>query len=178
MYGCGNNYSPKPRGYFRIELPEKKYQNYKTDAPYTFDYPVYAKILPNKSADAGPYWLDIAYPQFNGRLHLSYQTINSEKEFNQLIEDARTFAFKHTIKATAIDEARIHYPERKVYGMYYNIDGNAASSAQFFLTDSSKNYIRVALYFNEKPQIDSIKPVLDFIKKDIDMMIRTFRWKK
>jgi len=174
---CGTEYSPKPRAYFRIELPEKKYQSYSGDCPYNFDFPVYALVQPDSSRDVKPCWLDVNYPQFNGRIHLSYQPISSTAEFNQLTEDARTFAFKHTVKATAIDEAIISYPKEKVYGIYYSIDGNTASSVQFFLTDSTKNYLRGALYFNEQPRLDSIQPVLDFIKKDIDHMIKTFKWK-
>lgn len=178
IISCGNDYSPKPRGFFRIEFPEKKYQTYQSDCPYTFDYPVYAQIAADTRADAKPCWIDVVYPQFNGRLHLSYQAIESQKQFFQLTEDARSFAFKHTVKATAIDEARIAYRDKKVYGIYYSIDGNTASSVQFFLTDSNKNYLRGALYFNEQPKIDSIKPALDFIKKDLDVMIKSFRWKK
>jgi len=175
---CNNDYSPKPRGYFRIEFPAKAYIKYDSICPYTFDYPVYTRISPDSAKDAKPCWMDVIYPQFNGTIHLSYQPITSKKIFDELVEDARTFAFKHTVKATAIDEALISYPDHKVYGTYYSIAGNTASSIQFFLTDSSKNYLRGALYFNEQPRIDSIQPVLDFVKKDIDVMIRSFRWKK
>lgn len=178
LSSCGNDYSPKPRGYFKIDLPEKKYQTYTGECPYSFDFPVYAQVQPDSSRGAKPCWINVNYPQFNGRIHLSYQSITSEKQFNQLIEDARTFAFKHTVKATAIDEGMISYPEKKVYGIYYSIEGNTASSVQFFLTDSTKHYLRGALYFNEQPRLDSIQPVLNFIKKDIDLMIRSFKWKK
>ena len=174
---CGNDYSPKPRGYFKIDLPDKKYQIYQSNCPYTFDYPVYANVVTDSSRNAKPCWKDVDYPTFNGRIHLSYQPISSKAEFNKLVEDAHTFVFKHTVKATAIDESVISIPEKKVYGIYYTIDGNAASPVQFFLTDSSKNYLRGALYFNEQPHLDSIQPVLDFVKKDIDVMIRSFRWK-
>ncbi len=176
LSSCRGDYSPKPRGYFKIDLPEKQYQTFSSECPYSFDYPVYASVLPDTKSDAMPCWLDVSYPQFNGKIHLSYQPVHSPQQFNQLIEDARTFAFKHTVKATAIDEGIISYPEKKVYGIYYSIDGNTASSVQFFLTDSTKNYIRGALYFNEQPRLDSIQPVLDFIKKDIDVMIKSFKW--
>jgi gliding motility-associated lipoprotein GldD len=175
---CGSDYSPKPRAYFKIDLPEKKYQNYSSNCPFSFEFPVYASVIPDKKKDAKPCWMDIYYPQFNGRVHLSYQTFSTRKQFDSLVEDARTFAFKHTVKATAIDEAMISYPEKSVYGIYYSIDGNTASSVQFFLTDSTNNYLRGALYFNEQPRLDSIQPVLDFIKKDIDHMIKTFKWQK
>ena len=117
------------------------------------------------------------FPQLNGTLHLSYEAINSEKIFDELIEDAHKLAFKHTVKATGIDEGIISYPDRKVYGLYYTIDGNAASAVNFYLTDSTHHYLRGALYFNSAPQFDSIQPVLNFVKKDVDMMIKTLRWK-
>ena len=176
---CNGNhdYSPKPRGYYRIVFPKKEYQEYDAGCPFTFMYPKYAVIEPDKSADAKPCWLNMQFPQFNGTLHLSYKPITSKKEYDELIEDSRTFAFKHTVKATSIDQGLIRIPERNLYGIYYTIDGNAASSAQFFLTDSVHNYIRGALYFNTEPRLDSIQPVLDFVKKDVNMMIKTFKWK-
>lgn len=176
---CGGNadFSPKPRGYYRIVFPKKEYQAYNEGCPFTFDYPKYSKVEPDRSAKAKPCWQNIEFPQFNATLHLSYETIKSEKEFNELVEDAHKLSFKHTVKATSIDEGVIAYPDRKVYGIYYTIDGNAASSAQFFLTDSTKHYLRGALYFNSEPRLDSIQPVLNFIKKDVDVMIKSFKWK-
>ncbi|MGI4020732.1 MAG: gliding motility lipoprotein GldD [Janthinobacterium lividum] len=178
LFSCHNaEYTPKPRGFFRIVFPEKKYQSYTGGCPFVFSYPVYANVEPDKNRNAKPCWFNLAYPAFKGTLHLSYMPVTSKKEFNELIEDAHTFAFKHTVKATAIDEGMIAYPNRKMYGIYYRIDGNAASAVQFYLTDSTKNYLRGALYFDELPRQDSIKPVLNFIKKDIDVMIKTLRWK-
>jgi len=176
---CSGNhdYSPKPRGYFRIVFPKKEYQNYNESCPFTFVYPRYAYIEPDRHPDAKPCWLNMQFPQFRGTLHLSYEHIHSKKEFNELIEDAHKLSFKHTVKATSIDEGLIRYPDRRVYGIYYTIDGNAASSIQFFLTDSTRNYIRGALYFNTEPRLDSIQPVLTFVKKDVDLMIKSFRWK-
>lgn len=172
---CGNDYAPKPRGYFRIKFPEKVYQKYKS-VSYSFDYPVYARVLQDSSRDAKPGWLNVSFPQYNGSIHLTFHQITSKEVFHQLIEATRELAFKHTVKATAIDEGLIFYPDKKVYGTYYSIDGNTASAAQFFLTDSTKNYLRGALYFDEQPRLDSIKPVLDFVKIDIDRMIKSFEW--
>lgn len=173
----GNDFSPKPRGYFRIEFPKKEYQAYNEGCPFTFDYPKYGRIEPDKSPGAKPCWQNIQFPQFNATLHLSYQPVTSKQEFNQLVEDAHKLSFKHTVKATSIDEGVIHYADRKVYGIYYTIDGNAASSAQFFLTDSTKHYLRGALYFNSEPRLDSIQPVLTFIKKDVDVLIKSLKWR-
>lgn len=174
----GPNYSPKPNGYFRIEFPEKEYQVFNDNSNFQFEYPKYAKMYADSSRDATKDWYNLAFPQFNARLHISYTPIKSIQEFNQLTEDSRKLAFKHTIKATGIDEGLIKNPENKVYGIYYTIAGNTASSLQFHLTDSNKNYLRAALYFNEKPRQDSIQPVIDFLREDIDKMIRSLKWKK
>lgn len=182
---CSGNhdYSPKPRGYYRIVFPEKEYRPYTGTAPFSFLYPKYAVIDTDSTSRKSARLinmkslLNMNFPQFNGTLHLSYESIASKKVFHELIEDAHAFAFKHTIKATSIDQGIIRYPEHKVYGIYYTIEGNAASSLQFYLTDSTKNYLRGALYFNNEPRLDSIQPVLTFVKKDIDLMIKSFRWK-
>jgi gliding motility-associated lipoprotein GldD len=185
---CHNNhdYAPKPRGYYRIIFPPKAYQQFTGPYPFTFIYPKYAVIEKDTNSIPGKnnkklinmkYLLNMQFPQFNGTLHLSYESITSKKVFDELTEDARNFAFKHTVKATSIDQGIIHNADRKIYGIYYTIDGNAASSVQFYLTDSTKNYMRGALYFNTPPRFDSIQPLLKFVKKDIDTMIKTFRWK-
>ena len=170
------DYAPKPRGYFKIDFPKKQYTSFTNITPYSFDYPNYAKMYLDSTERGRPNWYNLTYPQFNARIHLSYYPINSETDFNELVEDSRKLAFKHTVKATGIDEGTINIPENKVYGIYYTIAGNTASSTQFLLTDSTKNFLRGALYFNEKPQADSIQPVVDFIKKDIDRLIKTLKW--
>ena len=179
LFSCnsGDVPTPKPRGYFRIEFPEKQYQAFNHNLPYRFEFPVYGKMYPDSSKSAREAWYNLAFPQFNARLHISYYDISAEKEFNQLTEDSRKLAFKHTVKATGIDEALIRNPSENVYGIYYTISGNTASSLQFFLTDSSKHFLRGALYFNEQPKQDSIQPVLQFLKTDMDHMIKTFQWK-
>ena len=172
-----HDYSPKPKAYYRIEFPKKAYQPILAPVPFSFDYPKYATLEKDISRDAQKNWYNLHFKQFNGYLHLTYYDVSGKEEYENMVEDARKLAFKHTIKASAIDQKVIYYPDRKVYGIYYAIEGNTASSVQFFLTDSTKHYFRGALYFNERPQYDSIAPVISFIKKDIDTLISTFRWK-
>lgn len=175
---CSNeDYSPKPRGFFRISLPEKTYETPATGCPYSFEIPGYALLVDDKSNNTEPCWKNVDFPQFNARLHISYFAIGPTAPFDMLTEDARTFVFKHTAKATAIDQQQIADPERKIYGLRYEIGGNTASNVQFYLSDSTRHYLRGALYFNERPNMDSIRPVLDFIKEDIDHIIRTIHWK-
>lgn len=180
LQACSQNseYAPKPRGYFRLEFPKKEYQLFDSNPYYSFEYPRYAKMYLDSADGNRPNWYNLTFPAFNARLHISYYPITSQKKFNELVEDSRKLAFKHTVKATGIDEGLIEAKAHNVYGVFYTIDGNTASSTQFFLTDSTKNFLRAALYFNEKPQPDSIQPVVDFIKTDIDKMIKTMHWKK
>lgn len=178
IIGCNNaDYSPKPRGFHRIELPEKEYQVSTTGCPFQFEVPEYAVLGKDDSDESQDCWLNMDFPKFNARLHISYFDINPNATFEELTEDARTFAFKHTAKATAIDQIVIKRDKQQVYGLKYYIKGNTASNIQFFVSDSTKHYLRAALYFNEKPHLDSIQPVLDFIRADIDHMIDSFEWK-
>lgn len=176
LISCQGDYSPKPRGYYRIVFPERHYVNYTNNCGFSFDVPSYAEVVADSSADAQACWKNIVYKGLNGRLHLSYYPITSQKMFGELIEDSRRLVFKHTVKADGINESRIDNPKTHVHGLYYDIEGNAASSIQFFLTDSNKNFLRGALYFYAPPQADSIKPVLDFVRKDVERMLKTFRW--
>ncbi len=171
------DYTPKPTGYNRIEFPQKKYHAFISQSPYTFDFPAYAKMYVDSTDRQKPDWYNLTFPQFNARLHISYYHIASKQEFDNLMEDSRKLAFKHTVKATGIDEGIINIPENNVYGVFYTIEGNTASAAQFYLTDSSKHYLRGALYFNEAPKIDSVLPVINFLRRDLDKMIKTFKWK-
>jgi gliding motility-associated lipoprotein GldD len=175
--GCDNDYYPKPRGYFRIDLPEKSYVVFDTTFPYSFEFPVYAKIIPDTDPHAEPYWINIWFPQFKGTLHLSYKKINGN--LTNYLEDTRTMVMKHIPKASSIDDKAYENPRKKVYGLTYTISGVAAASPyQFYLTDSTTNFIRGALYFNTTPNNDSLAPVIDFLKEDINHLIETFEWKE
>lgn len=167
--------APKPRSYFRLSFPEKKYVSYDSVCPFTFEIPVYSHIDRDKNYGAEPCWLNLNFPTFNGTLHLSYKAVNGN--IKEYLEDTYALASKHQIKASGIEEQLISKDSNQVYGLLYEIKGNAASSIQFFLTDSTRHFIRGALYFNAVPNTDSIAPVLEFIKKDIYQMIATFKWK-
>jgi gliding motility-associated lipoprotein GldD len=179
LSSCGGSddetIAPKPRAYFRLNFPEKKYVVYDSICPFTFERPTYSQMDRDRNVDAEPCWLNVNFPSFNGTLHLSYKAVNNN--IQQYLEDTYTLASKHQIKASGIEERLIRRDSSHVYGLIYEIEGNAASAMQFYLTDSTKHFIRGALYFNEVPNIDSIAPVLAFIKKDIFHMINTFEWK-
>ncbi len=168
--------TPKPRGYFRIDLPEKNYVLLDSSFPYRFEYPVYASLSPDLHAPGEKYWLNINFLPFKATLHLSYKKVDGD--LMTYLEDAHTLVTKHMPKADAIYDSLIVDRQRNVFGLAYKIEGSgAASPYQFFLTDSASHFLRGALYFNVIPNNDSLKPVIDFIQKDIEHLIGTLQWK-
>lgn len=142
--------------------------------PYRFEIPVYSKIVADDDRLAEPYWVNLKIPQHKAVVHLSYKKVGNN--LLKLTEDARTLAYKHSIKADAIDERVFINTEKKVYGTIYLIDGNSASPLQFFLTDSTTHFLRGALYISEVPNIDSIRPVIQFLTPDVIHLIETTEW--
>ena len=178
---CSDQFIPKPKGYFRIEFPEKTYQDFQnTLCPFKFEYPLYANLEADEkyreSVEDKLCWFNIEFPDFEGKIHLSYKEINAGHTLVELIEDAHTLTFKHTVKASSIDESTIT-TSNDVYGLVYEVGGNAASAIQFFLTDSTRHFLRGSLYFNSTPNADSVAPVVEFVKQDIIHLINTLRWK-
>jgi gliding motility-associated lipoprotein GldD len=174
LSGCKEKYTPKPRGYFRINFPEKKYQFFDNGFPYSFEYPIYSKLVPDTIKNAEPFWLDIVIPGNNAKVHLSYKRV--QNNLSQLTEDSRELAYKHSIKATSIEENIFINQGNNVYGTVYYIKGNAASPMQFYLTDSTKHFLRGSVYISEIPNYDSLLPVISFIEADITRLIETLHW--
>ena len=173
---CGEESTPKPRGYFRIDIPEHSFIRYDNAKPFSFDYADYA-IVKNSNNAQHPNWLYLDYPNFNARIYLSYNRIDSN--FNQMIDDAHELAFKHISVANDIQQKIIMYPENNVYGLFYIIKGaKVASPINFYITDSTTHFMRGALYFNSKPQNDSLSPVIKGIRKDLWHMVESFEWKE
>lgn len=177
IVACGDTPIPKPRGYFRILMPQKSYVAFDSTFPYSFEYPGYAYITPDPYAPEEPFWININYPDFRGQLHISYKVVNDTNLMDYL-EDSRKFVLKHMPKASAINDSLIYDMDRNLYGLFYEIRGvGAASPFQFFVTDSINHFVRGALYFNIKPNNDSLSPVIDYLKKDIEHLLQTFHWK-
>jgi gliding motility-associated lipoprotein GldD len=177
VFSCHDaNYSPKPRGYFRIDFPKKEYKLYEGgNCPFKFEYPEYASVDIDSDRDAQPCWLNVQFRSLNGTLHLSYKEI--KENLYKYTEDSRSLTDRHMLKASAIDETPIKNISKHLYGLKYNIEGNTASAVQFYITDSVHHFLRGSLYFNLPPQIDSLEPVIRFVESDIDHLINTFSWK-
>jgi gliding motility-associated lipoprotein GldD len=178
---CNSEYTYKRRGYFKIEFPSKKYEKFdQSGYPYTFEYPIYAKVVKDttffEAKPENPWWINIDFPQFSGRVHISYKEIGKNK-LDSLINDAFQLSYKqHTYKASAIEDSAFVTPN-KIGGMYFRLAGNTATANQFFLTDSVKHFLRGALYFLATPNEDSISIVNNFLKQDLEHLINTLQWK-
>ena len=171
-----DNYLPKPRGYFRIDLPERSYSRVDTIERYSFECPDYAFLTYDRYSPHEKNWVNIEMPQFKGSIHLTHKPVNGN--LGNYLEDVHTMLTKHLQKANGIRDSLIVNYEHQVYGLFIEMDGKGvATPMQFYLTDSTKNFVRGALYFNFLPNNDSMQPVINFIREDIDHMINTFEWK-
>lgn len=176
LTSCDDTYVPKPRGYFRIDLPEHTYRLCDTIEKYQFEFPEYAFVTHDVNSPNEKNWINIEFPSFKGSLHISHKEVKGN--LNEYLEDAHTMLTKHLPKANAIRDSLIIDSAREVYGIIYSIEGKGvASPVQFYLTDSTTNYIRGALYFNMYPNNDSLAPVISFLRKDILQFINTLDWK-
>ena len=169
-------YQPKPKGYFRIDLPEKEYVSLDSRKYYSFEHPVYSKITPDYLSPEEKEWVNVEFPSFKGTIHISYKNVDNNIE--KYLEDSYYMMTKHISRAMGIRDSVVANPERKVYGLVYFLEGEGvASPLQFYLTDSVNHFLRGSLYFNVKTNNDSLAPVIDFITDDIRHLIETVKWK-
>ncbi len=179
--GCREVTVPKPRGYFRIDLPEKKYVAFndstaKFGLPLVFEYPAYGVVSMSNDNSSEPGWFNIEFPSYKAKIYLTYKDVKGD--LSDLIEQTYILNVKnHISKADAIDEQDINNPGSKVYGILYDLKGNTATSVQFYVTDSIKHYLRGSLYFASEPNADSLAPVIEFFRVDIIHLIETLKWK-
>lgn len=181
LLSCNSDYTPKPRGYFKIDFPEKQYQSFNQRGyPYSFEYPVYAKVVRDSSffgdSTENPWWINVEFPRFNGRIYISYKEIGKNK-FDKLINDSYKLTNKNTVKAYSIDDSLITNPNN-VHGIFFKVGGDVATANQFLLTDTAKHFLRGALYFDATPNEDSLGIVNQFLTEDVRHLINTFRWKQ
>ncbi|MEO7446495.1 MAG: hypothetical protein ABIT96_03075, partial [Ferruginibacter sp.] len=184
---------------FNIALPEHAYRSFDTAGfPYKFEYPTYARIVRDSTYfdqnPENPYWINVDFPQFQAKIFLSYKKIGGQalykikqangsysdslgiNVFDRMVNDAFNLTNKNEAMASSINDSLFHTP-LGLTGIYFKVGGNAATARQFFLSDTTKNFLRGALYFDTTPNADSLRPVQDFLQQDIQHLINTFQWK-
>jgi len=199
LLSCNSTYVSKKRGYFKIDFPARQYVKFNRPGfPYSFEYPAYAAITQDSTyfdeTPENPYWININFPQFNGEIFLSYKVIGGKtiykvktatgsyrdslgtNVYDKLVNDAFSLTNKNNVVSSSIKDSLIE-TENGVSGIFFKVGGNAATAKQFFLTDTTKNFIRGALYFDVTPNVDSLRIVQDFLQTDMEHLINTFQWK-
>jgi gliding motility-associated lipoprotein GldD len=181
-FSCKDVTVPKPKGYFRIDLPEKRYiiskqiSSKKTGIPFYFEYPAYGNLSYQEETGSQPGWFNIEFPAFKAKIYFTYKDVISN--LDSLMEQNYKLNIKnHIAKADAINEKVFSNKENNVYGILYDLKGNTASAVQFYVTDSVNHFLRGSLYFAAEPDADSLAPVIDFFREDIIHMIETLKWK-
>jgi gliding motility-associated lipoprotein GldD len=176
LVSCSKTSIPRPYGYFRVDLPQHAYRTIDTlNLPYRFDLPKTARIISRKTNNE-MFWIDIYYPRLNASIYCSYKPVKGN--LIDLLEDTRKIVYKHSVRADGIGEKVYDHPEKNVHGILYDLKGNTASSVQFILTDSTRNFFRGALYFNNVPNKDSIAPMANYIREDVIRIMESFEWKR
>ena len=169
LISCGDDYTPKPRAFLKIDFPKKENIEIKVECPFVFEKPIYS-VLEKKQQEC---FYNLNFPNQNGVLHITYLPLNDN--LLEHTEESRRLAYKHNVMADAIIEQVYINDEEKVYGMLYDYDGVTATSTQFYLTDSINHFFRGSLYFNTEIS-DSLLPVNNFLKQDVKHIIESFRW--
>lgn len=172
LVSCGKDPVPKPSGELRLEYPAPKYQQFSSDCNYTFEYSSFAKIDPSNKK---PCWFYLNYPQMKAKVFITYFPLNNDLPLH--IKESEKMVYEHTVKASSIDTKSFTYPEKKVFGNFYELKGQTASNLQFYATDSTRHFVSAYLYFNSRPKPDSLGPAVDYVKKDLQHLIDTFEWK-
>ncbi len=180
LFSCNSTYTPKPKGYFKIDFPEKKYQVFdQAGYPYSFEYPVYATVVKDSTffgeATENPWWINVDFPQFHGRIYISYKD-PQKYNIDTLIKQTFNLTGKHTSKAYSIEDTLLATPNG-VHGVFFTVGGDVATANQFMLTDTTKHFLRGALYFDATPNTDSLGIVNRFLLEDMKHLINTFKWR-
>ncbi len=171
VFSCNTINQPKPKGYLALNYPESDYNEILNKKfPFSFEYNNIAKV---DEISNGSY--KVSYPDMKATIYLNYYKVN--ENLNSLLNDAYKLPYKHIVKAIEIPERIFINKNEKVYGALFSVIGNAASQFQFFLTDSSSNFLVGSLYFYSKPNYDSLYPAIKYIEKDISHLFKTLKWK-
>lgn len=176
LMACQPDYLPKPLGYNRLVLPEHEYQSLPDTLPYSFEYSRHATLLADTSRIRENFWVEIYYPGIKSNIHITYKVIQSQKLLKEFMDDSYTLTSKHQIKAYAINEVITKTPSGKT-AVIAELEGEVPSQFQFTITDSTRNFMRGALYFNTQVANDSLAPAIEYMKRDIMQIINTLEWK-
>ena len=174
LFSCGEEVLPKPQGMLRLSYPTPAYEEASINCFYTFEKNNIAKF--QKAKIYKKCWYNMYYPKLKGTIYISYYAINND--LDSLLRNSQNLTQEHFIKADAIQPKDFEYPEKDVYGRIYEVTGNAASSCQFYITDNTKHFVSGSVYFEVKPNYDSILPAAKYLQNDVIHFMESIQWKE
>ena len=174
---CESNWLPKPPGYNRIELPRHEYQRLEQGYPYQLDFSTHSRVEADSFNLGEKEWINLNYKEFGAKVHLTYKKIDQSTDFKTLSNDAFNLTAKHQIKAYGIEEAILLTPNGYV-AVVAELSGEVPTQFQFFVTDSTSNFLRGAVYFNSALKNDSLAPIIEYIKLDMAHLINSVNFEK
>lgn len=174
LTACGDDPVPKPRGWFRIDLPEVRHAYWEDERTFGAELPAHARMVHRKQEGRSA-WYDLRFPRQRATVHLTWSRVDGD--IQELIEDAHIFKGKHEARASRITRERILRPDARVFGTVFDVDGDVASPVVFYLTDSTRNFLYGALYYNTRPNADSLAPVTQRMREDIRHLAGTVVWR-
>lgn len=179
LSSCKEDAVPKPQAQLRLSYPEAVYKTTRSKLPFQFDLNTFSDSLQITTLrnDSTSYGVNIVYPKLKGTIYLTYKPISNDSILRRYFIDAQNFTQEHTKIADEIAEQPYENKNRSVYGMFYEVGGNAASQSQFYVTDSTTHFLTGSLYFYAKPNYDSILPAAHYLKKDIKKIMESITWK-
>lgn len=171
LVACKKETTVKPAALLRLEYPVASYieTDFKSCA-YKFEVNSNTKLVEKDRCG-----VNIDYTSMNATIYLTYQKVNNN--IDSLLKDAQKLTYDHSIKAQSIIEQMRVDEDKKVYGMFYAIDGEAATQSQFYVTDSLNHFLTGSLYFNVRPNYDSIYPAVVYLQNDIRKIMESIEWK-
>lgn len=178
LLACKNdNPIPKPPTYLRTELPDHSYRVVSIECPYELKLAELYNYKPCVFEKSNFCMQQIDLGPLNGSLFLYYIHIPSKDSLPAIINYANDKVDEHKIKADKIDFIQFIDKEKRVYGTLFELKGNVATNFQFYLTDSTNNFVRGEVLLNCRPNYDSLRPSLAYLKVDILEMLENFKWK-
>lgn len=179
LWSCAKPAAPKPYGYVRFTMPDTCYTPFSLHQPDNQDYPYNFllsgnAVVQSRTQKGEHYWINIFYPSLNATVHCSYKPVRGN--LRELTNDAIEFVYKNASHATSIPEQAYSHPEERVYGVFFDLEGNTASPYQFFLTDSTTHFFRASVYCNCRPNADSLAPIHQYLRQDMIHLIESFQW--
>ena len=181
LVGCGSSasdaaYVPKPKGYPRIDLPVARYVPLGAGHPYQFEVNQVARVLPDTFARAEPHWIFVYYPTLKATVQITYKPVlGSVERLRGLLSDAYKLTAKHNVKASMIEQQQVRL-KNGLAASLITLEGDVPTQFQFVTTDSTRHFLRGALYFNTATANDSLAPVIQYVRADMLRMLNTLQW--